>query len=69
MTERTPSKQDFLKHPVEHIDITRHNVVALVEAMQHMAFSARDLARAAEIYDRMLADDRTAASSSAWPAR
>ena len=35
----------------------------------HMAFSARDLARAAEIYDRMLRDQPIAASSSAWPAR
>jgi deoxyhypusine synthase len=51
-----PTKQDFLRHPVEHVDITRHNVVPLVDAMRSMAFSARDLARAADIYDRMLAD-------------
>ncbi|OFW24275.1 MAG: deoxyhypusine synthase [Acidobacteria bacterium RIFCSPLOWO2_02_FULL_59_13] len=50
------TKKDFLQHPVEHIDITRHNVVPLVEEMRHMAYSARDLARAAEIYDRMLRD-------------
>ena len=56
MTEKTPSKQDFLKNPVEQIDITRHNTVALVEAMRQMAFSARDLARSAEILDRMVAD-------------
>jgi deoxyhypusine synthase len=30
--------------------------VPLVDAMQHMAYSARDLYRAAEIYDRMLRD-------------
>ena len=41
---------------IEHIDIKRHNVVPLVEAMQSLAFSARDLARAADIYDRMLRD-------------
>ena len=56
MSEKTPSKQDFLKNPVEQIDITRHNTVALVEAMRLMAFSARDLARAADILDRMVAD-------------
>src|ERR1035437_3751058 len=56
MSEKTPSKHDFLKHPVEQIDITRHNTVALVEAMRLMAFSARDLARAADILDRMVAD-------------
>jgi deoxyhypusine synthase len=33
-----------------------HNVVSLVDAMKHLAFSARDLNRAAEIYVRMLED-------------
>ncbi|MGE0609302.1 MAG: deoxyhypusine synthase [Pirellulales bacterium] len=51
-----PSKSELLSRTIEHIDITRHNVVPLVEAMQHMAFSARDLHRAADIYDRMLRD-------------
>ncbi|HEV3138434.1 MAG TPA: deoxyhypusine synthase [Pirellulales bacterium] len=49
-------KKQLLSQTIEHIDVTRHNVVPLVEAMQHMAYSARDLARAAEIYDRMLTD-------------
>jgi deoxyhypusine synthase len=51
-----PQKQELLSRTIEHIDITRHNVVPLVEAMQHMAFTARDLHRAADIYDRMLRD-------------
>jgi deoxyhypusine synthase len=51
-----PSKPELLRDTIEHIDIKRHNCVALVEAMQKMAYSARDLARAAEIYDRMLRD-------------
>jgi len=51
-----PSKQELLAQTVEHVDIKRHNVVPLVDAMQSMAFSARDLARAADIYDRMLRD-------------
>jgi deoxyhypusine synthase len=51
-----PTKRELLRDTVEHIDIKRHNVVPLVEAMQQMAFSARDLARAADIYDRMLRD-------------
>ncbi|HEX4147521.1 MAG TPA: deoxyhypusine synthase [Pirellulales bacterium] len=50
-------KRDLLSRTIEHIDITQHNVVPLVEAMRQMAFSARDLGRAAEIYDRMLADE------------
>lgn len=51
-----PSKQELLQQTVEHIDIKQHNVVPLVDAMSSMAFSARDLARAADIYDRMLRD-------------
>ena len=52
-----PKKSDLLVEPVEHIDIKEHNVVPLVEAMSRMAFSARDLARAAHIYDAMLRDE------------
>jgi deoxyhypusine synthase len=51
-----PTKQELLTTPIQHIDIKQHNVVALVEAMQHMAFSSRDLHRAASIYERMLRD-------------
>lgn len=50
------SKEKLLSRTVEHLDITQHNVVPLVDAMCDMAFSARDLARAAEIYERMLRD-------------
>jgi deoxyhypusine synthase len=56
MTEWKPSKQELLQQTIEHIDIKRHNVVPLVESMQSMAYSARDLARAADIYDRMVRD-------------
>ncbi|MBW4027375.1 1,9-bis(guanidino)-5-aza-nonane synthase [Acidipila rosea] len=51
-----PTKQELLKQPIQHIDIKQHNVTALVDAMQHMAYSSRDLARAASIYERMLRD-------------
>jgi deoxyhypusine synthase len=50
------SKRDYLGEFVEHIDISDLNVVPLVEAMRRMAYSARDLSRAADIYDRMLRD-------------
>jgi deoxyhypusine synthase len=49
-------KQDYLKQTIDHIDITQHNVVPVVDAMGKMAFTARDLHRAADIYNRMLAD-------------
>jgi deoxyhypusine synthase len=50
------TKAELLTTPVEHLDITRHNVVPLVDAMRNMAFSARDLARAADITARMVRD-------------
>jgi deoxyhypusine synthase len=51
-----PTKQELLNHTIQHIDIKQHNVVPLVDAMQHMAYSSRDLARAASIYERMVRD-------------
>ncbi len=51
-----PTKKELLTHPIQHIDIKQHNVVPLVDAMQHMAYSSRDLARAAGIYEQMLRD-------------
>ena len=50
------TKQELLQQPIQHIEIKDHNVVALVDAMNHMAYSSRDLARAATIYDMMLRD-------------
>ncbi len=49
-------KKDYLKEVIQHIDIKKHNVVPLVEAMEDMAFTARDLNRAARIYDMMIKD-------------
>jgi deoxyhypusine synthase len=50
-------KKDYLKTPVEHIDIKSFNAIDIIEAMRGMSFSARDLAVAADIYDRMLRDE------------
>lgn len=51
-----PKKEDYLREPVRHIDPKGFNAVPLVEAMAFMSYQARNLARAAKIYDRMLAD-------------
>ncbi|MBV8205242.1 MAG: deoxyhypusine synthase [Acidobacteria bacterium] len=51
-----PTKKDLLQSPIRHIEMPQHDVVGLVDAMKAMAFSARDLNRAAEIYVRMLED-------------
>ena len=53
-------KKEFLSQTIEHFDMTRHDVVGLVDSMKTMAFSARDLHRAADIFDRMLADKDSA---------
>ncbi len=49
-------KSDWLAVPVEHLDIKVVNVVPLVEMMGKTAFQARNLARAAQIADEMVAD-------------
>ena len=53
-------KRDFLKNVVEHIDIKTLDAVPMIEAMKKMSFSARDLANAADIYDRMLKEKKCA---------
>ena len=52
-------KKYYLKETIKHIDIKEQNVVPLVDAMGKMAFSARDLNRASQIYDMMLRDKDT----------
>src|SRR6476646_3549569 len=55
---QTAQKQKFLQlGNINHIDVTKNpGIVPVVDAMKGMAFSARDLNRAADIYDRMLKD-------------
>src|SRR5215469_6699601 len=50
------TKSELLTTPIRHIDITKYNVVPLVDAMASMAYSSRDTARAASIYEMMLRD-------------
>lgn len=52
----THTKQDLLHTEVEHLDIEQFDLVKLVEGMQGTAFQARNLGRAADIYNQMLAD-------------
>ena len=49
-------KAELLSTPIEHIDITKFDARPIVEAMGKMSFTSRDLARATEIYNRMIAD-------------
>ena len=50
-------KSDLLNKEVKHIDITSFDSTPIVEAMGDMSFTSRDTARAAAIFDRMLADE------------
>lgn len=49
-------KRDYLKVPVEHIDIKKFNATEVINAMKAMSFTARDLAVASDLYDKMLSD-------------
>jgi deoxyhypusine synthase len=51
-------KKALLKSEVEHIDITKFNAVPILEQYANTAFQAKNLARAARIYDAMLADKK-----------
>jgi len=50
------NKNELLKTPVEHIDIKAFDARAIMEAYARTAFQAKNLATAADIYNRMLAD-------------
>src|SRR5437763_14487310 len=49
-------KAELLGTVVEHIDIKSFDARPIVDAMKKMSFTSRDLGRATEIYNQMLAD-------------
>jgi len=49
-------KAELLAKEVEHIDIKSFDARPIVEAMRKMSFTSRDLGRATDIYNEMLAD-------------
>src|SRR5262245_36353730 len=49
-------KRDYLKRPIEHIDIKKHDLSRYVDALQGLAFQARNLNRGAKIFDQMVSD-------------
>jgi len=51
-------KKDFLKEPVEHIDIKSFDSTEIIEAMRDMSFTARETARAADILNDMINDEQ-----------
>ena len=51
------SKKDFLKNPVEHIDITSFDSRPIISSMGKMSFVSRETANAANIFNEMLNDE------------
>lgn len=43
-------------HEVQHFDIKKYDYVSMVESLGKTAFQGRNLSRAAQIYDQMIAD-------------
>jgi len=59
MTESTINdrrKAELLSTEVEHIDITSFDARPIIDSMEKMSFTSRDLARATRIYNQMLED-------------
>jgi deoxyhypusine synthase len=50
------NKKPLLNSPVEHIDIKSFDARKIIDGMGKMSFTSRDTARAAGIYNEMLAD-------------
>jgi len=51
-------KETLLNKQVEHIDITSFDARPIINAMDKMSFSARDLSRATGIFNQMLQDKK-----------
>ena len=56
MKKTANAKEELLSIPIEHLDIKAFDPRPLVDAMERMAFQARNLNRAARIYCMMLAE-------------
>ncbi|MFV9994948.1 MAG: deoxyhypusine synthase [Coxiella endosymbiont of Dermacentor nuttalli] len=49
-------KKKLLQQAIKHIDITQFDACPIIDAMDRMSFTSRDLARATQIFNRMLQD-------------
>ncbi len=50
------TKKELLSKPIQHIDITKFDARGVIDSYRSMAYSARTLANAADIYSMMLKD-------------
>ena len=51
------TKQELLKREVKHIDVTSFDARPIIDSMDNMSFTSRDLARATQIFNNMLKDE------------
>ena len=51
------TKADYKQNKIEHLDMKQVDIRPLVDGMGKTAFQARNLARAAQIYEQMLRDE------------
>ena len=58
MAAKKVTKKDLLKREVKHIDITSFDARKIIDQMDHMSFTSRDLARATQIFNMMLKDKK-----------
>ncbi len=49
-------KEDYLKETIKHIDIKSFDSTKIIDAMRDMSFTARDTAKAADIFNTMIKD-------------
>ena len=52
-------KQNYLNHPIKHIDIKSFNACPIIDSMRDMSFSSRETAIAADIFNRMIKEKET----------
>lgn len=57
-SEQKKIKKKLLAKTVEHVDITKFDARPIIEAMDKMSFTSRDLARACGIFNKMLGDKK-----------
>ncbi len=57
---RVQKKKELLREEIKHVDVKSFDATPIIDAMNDMSFTARDLARASRIYDDMLRDDKCA---------
>lgn len=50
-------KHDYLKKIIQQYDIKEKNIINIIDKMSKMSYQARNLGKAAKIYDKMLRDD------------